>query len=133
MQSQVASEQTVGASAKAVSETYSRGLSLSKFEHSYDDLVETAGEVTNDEASHDILKKIVETFDQANELLENKASEINAALKAKAKELDGHCSALSANHAKIRAALAPKLLNSRRRDSPEISLNWSSFSHARSS
>jgi DNA repair ATPase RecN len=109
IQSQVTSEQTIGTSTKAVSETYSRGLSLSKFERSYDDLVESVGDVTNDEASKEILKKIEDTFGKANEFLKQKASEINAELKAKAKELDSHCSALSANHAKIRAALAPKI------------------------
>ncbi len=109
IQSQVTSEQTIGTSTKGVSEAYSRGLSLSTFERNYDDLLEAAGEVTQDEASKEILGKIAETLGQTNELLKSKAAEINTALKAKAKELDGHCSALNANHAKIKAALAPKI------------------------
>ncbi|MBI4026089.1 MAG: hypothetical protein HY360_13975 [Verrucomicrobia bacterium] len=109
IQSRITSEKTIRTTVEQIIQDYSSGLTLSIFERNFDQLLQTAGEVTTDEKSKVLLQAIRQTINATNAVLKAKAAEINTELKAKAKELTKHCLELKANHARMDGEMALKV------------------------
>lgn len=109
IQSRIASEKTIRGTADTIQQAYKGGLSLAVLERDYDQIAESAGEVTTDETSVKVLQSIRETIDAANAELKRKADEINVSLKEFSKQMEAHSAALKANHVRMDAEIALKV------------------------
>ncbi|MCH8823083.1 MAG: PHP domain-containing protein [Planctomycetes bacterium] len=105
----ISSEKTIHLAIENVSKAYTTGLTLSVLVKDFDQIVQTAGDVTGDEKSDTALQAIGLTISATNEILENTAKEINRALISKASELEKHCAKLKTNYSELEQNLAGQI------------------------
>jgi DNA repair ATPase RecN len=108
-QSKLASEKSVRESIDAIVTKYTSGFSLATIERSFDQLVETAGECTDDAASKKAMESIRAALVANNKAVKQKQNELNAMLKACAKELSKLTGDLKASHQRMSEDVAVKL------------------------
>lgn len=108
-QSKLASEKTAREAVEAIVTDYTNGWTLSNIQRNFDQIMETAGTCTDDEASQKALTAIRETLLKSNMEVKKKEQELNTILKACAKELTKLTGELKASHQRMSNEIAKKL------------------------
>lgn len=108
-QSQLASEKAVREAVDQIAVEYSRGVSLAKVRKQFDQILDTAGEGTEDEDSVRALAGLRLVLDTSNAAVEKLEAGLNEALKTSAGELRGHTAELKKSHQRMSAEVAKKL------------------------
>lgn len=107
--SKVTSEKTMRGTLETIAQSYKLGLSLAKFECSFDQLRASAGDFTGDAESDKLFDEIRNTLEEANAFLRQKAEEVNKRLATIGSELEAKVTALKANHGRMEFELATKI------------------------
>ncbi len=109
LQSKLASEKAVRESIKAIATEYSNGHTLSGIQRSFDQILATAGNCTDDEASKRTLAAISAELLKNNAAVKKKELELNSLLKSCAKELTDLARDLQVSHQRMSQEVAMKL------------------------
>ncbi len=108
-QSKLASEKAVREAVEAVSAEYTSGWTLTNIQRSFDQILQTAGTCTGDAASKATMAKMKAAIEASNAVVKQKELELNAALKAAAKELTKLAAELKTSHQRMSGEVAQKL------------------------
>jgi len=108
-QSKLASEKTVRESIDAIATEYTNGWVLSSIQRSFDQILLTAGECTDDAASKNTIETMKATLVASNAAVKLKELELNALLKQCAKELTKLVGELKVSHQRMSGEVATKL------------------------
>ena len=108
-QTKIAAEKSVVQNLEQISLMYASGVTLADYQRDFDQLIETAGELTGEAESEKELGNLRAVIEDSNELLTTKATELTEELKVKAAEIDRHLSALKQSHAKLDEEIATKI------------------------
>jgi uncharacterized FlaG/YvyC family protein len=92
-----------------VSAEYTSGWTLSNIQRSFDQILETAGACTDDATSKATMAKMKAAIETSNAAVKQKELELNAALKATAKELTRLAGELKTSHQRMSGEVATKL------------------------
>jgi len=108
-QSKLASEKTVRESIEAIATEYTKGWSLSTIQRDFDQILETAGTCTEDEASKKTIAGIKAALLKNNATVKQTELELNTILKSCAKDLTKLVSELKVSHQRMSSEVATKL------------------------
>jgi DNA repair ATPase RecN len=108
-QSKLASEKSVRESVEAVAAEYERGWTLSSIQRNFDQILTTAGTCTEDPSSKKTIADIGNALSAINAAVKAKEAELNALLKACARELTKFAAELKGSHQRLSGEVATKL------------------------
>ena len=108
-QSKLASEKAIRESVETIAAEYTRGFNLSGIQRNFDQIVATAGECTDDDASVKTVAAIKEVLSQNNALVKQKEVELNALVRTCASELTRLTGELKGSHQRMSGEIALKL------------------------
>ena len=108
-QSKLASEKAIRESIETIATEFTTGFNFSNIQRDFDQIVNTAGTCTEDEASRKTLAAIKETLTKSNAAVKQMEIELNISLKSCARELTSLARELKASHQRMSAEVAIKL------------------------
>lgn len=108
-QSKLASEKAVREAVETIAASYSSGWSLASIQRNFDQMVATAGQCTDDQASKQTIVALQTLLAKSNAVVKQKENEINLHLKSVAAELRKLVAQLTANHQRMSGEIATKL------------------------
>lgn len=108
-QSKLASEKAVREAVETIAAAYMSGWSLASIQRNFDQILATAGQCTDDQASMDAIAKIQAVISLSNAVVKQKETELNAYLKTVASELSVIVSDLKANQQRVGGEIAIKI------------------------
>ncbi|MFO1044496.1 MAG: AAA family ATPase [Planctomycetaceae bacterium] len=109
LQSKLSSEKAVREAVEAVSTEYTTGWVLTNIQRNFDQILETAGDCTDDTDSLKTLQALKDAFLASNLAVKQKEVELNAMLKVTAKELAKLAGDLKVSHQRMSGDVATKL------------------------
>jgi len=108
-QSKLASEKAVREAVETIAASYTSGWSLANIQRNFDQMVATAGQCTDDDASKHTIVALQTLLAKSNAVVKQKELEINIHLKSVASELQKLVAQLKANHQRMSGEIATKL------------------------
>jgi energy-coupling factor transporter ATP-binding protein EcfA2 len=108
-QSKLASEKAVREAVETIAASYTSGWSLASIQRNFDQMVATAGQCTDDQASKQTIVALQSLLAKSNAIVKQKETELNVHLKAAASELQKLVAQLKVNHQRIGGEIATKL------------------------
>ena len=114
-QSKLASEKAVREAVETIAASYTSGWSLANIQRNFDQMVATAGQCTDDDASKQTIVALQTLLAKSNAVVKQKELEINTHLKSVASELQKLVAQLKVNHQRMGGEIATKLADLRAR------------------
>jgi DNA repair ATPase RecN len=108
-QSGVAAQKTLASTLREIESTYSRGVSLAKFQREYATIAKTAGSLTADPDSTKILSEVSAVVTEANTFIAAEEQRTNSGLADFGKRLAGILSRLDARHRELDQEVTAKI------------------------
>jgi len=108
-QSKLASEKAVREAVETIAASYTSGWSLASIQRNFDQMVATAGQCTDDDASKQAITALQTLMAKSNAVVKQKELEINLHLKMVASELHKLVGQLKVNHQRMSGEIATKL------------------------
>lgn len=108
-QSKLAAERAVRDAVETIAATYTSGWGLGNIQRNFDQIVATAGDCTDDEASKKTIAALRAALVKSNATIKQKETELNAYLKTVAAELNKLVSELKVSHQRMSGEIAIKL------------------------
>lgn len=105
-QSKLAAEKTVREAIEAISQEYTAGWTLSNIQRDFERILTTAGTLTGDAASNGAITNIGTALATANAAVKQKEVELNALLKATARDLSKYAGDLKTSHQRLSMEIA---------------------------
>ena len=108
-QSKLAAERAVREAVETIAASYTSGWSLASIKRDFDQMVATAGDCTDDEASKKTIIALRAVLAKSNATVKQKEAELNTYLKMVAAELSNLVRDLKVSHQRISGEIATKL------------------------
>lgn len=108
-QSKLAAERAVREAVETIAASYTSGFSLANIQRNFEQIIATAGDCTDDEASKQTILALSAVLLKSNETVKQKETELNAYLKTVGAELNRLVGELKVSHQRMSGQIATKL------------------------